>query len=153
MPGLTFTSVVADEEAAQSWRLVHNEIIPAHPLTLPEVVARSSVNLLELAVLDGAVVGCSTVRPATDDEPVTVIVRILPRFRREGLGSAYLAHVLGEAERLGAQRIQTIVHGSNVDGLTFALHRGFVEAERYTLDGETVPYIHLARQLVDPPAV
>jgi GNAT superfamily N-acetyltransferase len=140
---------VGDEASGAAWREVHNEIVPGAPLSLEQVVDRSRVYALDLALLDGVVVGCSTVRPATDEEPVTVIVRILPPHRRRGLGTAFLAHALRRAEELGAVRIQTIVLASNTDGWDFALRRGFAETERYTLEGDTVPYVHLAAQLAD----
>ena len=140
---------VGDEESAAAWRQVHNEIIPGAPLSLEQVVERSRVYALDLALLDGVVVGCSTVRPATDEEPVTVIVRILPPYRRRGWGTAFLAHAVRRAQELGAVSIQTIVLASNTDGWDFALRHGFVETERYTLEGDTVPYVHLAAQLAD----
>lgn len=52
---------------------------------------------------------------------------------------------------MDAVEIQTIVLATNHNGLAFALCRGFVETERYTLDGDTVPYIHLARKVEDVP--
>lgn len=113
------------------------------------MLARSRVNRLELAYDGDVLVGCSTVRPATDGAPVTVIVRILPEHRRRGLGTAYLAHLLDAARGLGADVVQTIVLESNVDGLEFALHRGFAESERYVLDGDTVAYVHLVRALAE----
>jgi len=146
MSVLSFTRVT-NELTADAWAQVHNEIIASDPLTVEQVVGRSATYVLDLADLGGMVVGCSTVRPASGDEPVTVIVRILPTFRRRGLGTAFLAHALTHARELDAVRIQTIVLASNSDGLEFALRRGFVETDRYTLDGETVPYVHLATSL------
>lgn len=148
MPTLSFTRVT-DEQTATAWQQVHNQIIPNDPLTLEQVARRSETFALELASLDDMVVGCSTVRPAADDEPVTVIVRILPAFRRRGFGSALLAHALAHVRDLDAVSIQTIVLASNPDGLEFALRRGFVETDRYTLEGDTVPYVHLAASLDD----
>lgn len=126
---------------------MHNAIIPTAALTLDEVLERAGRNQLDLAYVGDVLVGCSTVRPATDEEPVTVIVRILPEHRRQGLGSHYLVHALDVAAGLGAETVQTIVLESNVDGLEFAQHRGFVETERYVLDGEELAFVHLARPL------
>lgn len=146
MSDLRFVPVDSTQRA-QAWREVHNLIIPTAPLGLDDVLARAGVNVLDVAYVDDAVVGCSTVRPATDDAPVTVIVRVLPEHRRRGLGSAYLEHAMATARGLGGDRVQTIVLESNVDGLEFALHRGFVETERYVLEGETLAYIHLEREV------
>ncbi len=38
---------------------------------------------------------------------------------------------------------------SNEDGLGFALARGFVEVDRYLLDGDTIPFVDL--RLGGPP--
>jgi GNAT superfamily N-acetyltransferase len=146
MPVLSFTRVT-DVTTAQAWAQVHNRIIPNAPLSVDHVVDRSEGYILDLAKLDRTVVGCSTVRPATVDEPVTVIARILPAFRRRGFGSALLAYALTHAQGLEALAVQTIVLASNSEGLEFALRRGFVETDRYTLDGETVPYVHLEAAL------
>ena len=73
----------------------------------------------------------------------TVIIRILPEHRRRGLGSAYLECELGQARASGARRIETVVLESNADGLAFALAHGFVEHDRYVLDGDTVAFIDL----------
>jgi ribosomal protein S18 acetylase RimI-like enzyme len=72
-----------------------------------------------------------------------VIVRILEPFRRRGLGSAYLAHAVSDARSLRPDRIETVVLKSNTDGLAFARRRGFVEHDRYVVEGQTVPFVDL----------
>lgn len=47
----------------------------------------------------------------------------------------------------------TVVLASNSDGLDFALARGFVEHDRYTLDGNTVPFVDLHLPEQEPGAV
>ncbi|MFJ3169587.1 GNAT family N-acetyltransferase [Streptomyces roseus] len=76
-----------------------------------------------------------------------MIARILPAHRGQGLGTALYAHGLAEARALvpAPDTIETIVLASNEDGLRFALSNGFAESDRYTLDGATVPYVHLRR--------
>lgn len=73
----------------------------------------------------------------------TVIVRILPGYRRKGHGSEYLAAMLAEARGMGARRIETVVLASNEDGLACASRHGFVESDRYASDGETATYVDL----------
>jgi hypothetical protein len=36
---------------------------------------------------------------------------------------------------MGARRIETVVLAANTEGLSFARRRGFVESERYSVDG------------------
>ena len=47
------------------------------------------------------------------------------------------------AHELGAQVIDTVVLASNDEGLRFAEQHGFVEIDRYVLDGHTIPFIDL----------
>ena len=97
-----------------------------------------------LAYDSDVLVGNATVRPPSGDAgAAAVIVRILPEHRRRGLGSAYLAHELPQARALSRGRIETVVFASNEDGLAFASARGFVEVDRYLLNGDTIPFIDL----------
>jgi RimJ/RimL family protein N-acetyltransferase len=126
------------------WRDIHNAVIPAHALTSDQVLERLTRNHLTLAYSGDELVGNATIRPPQPDAmTATAIVRILPEYRRQGLGSEYLTAVLAQARRLSARRIETVVHASNQDGLAFALRHGFVEFDRYFLDGETTAYVDL----------
>jgi RimJ/RimL family protein N-acetyltransferase len=126
------------------WRDIHNAVIPAHHLTSDDVQERRTRNHLTLAYAGAELVGNATIRPPQPgSKTATVIVRILPEYRRQGLGSEYLAAMLAEAHGMGAQRIETVVLASNGDGLAFAGRHGFVESGRYVLDGETATYVDL----------
>lgn len=125
------------------WQYVHNEIIPTDPLSLDDIRERSRRNRLTVAYDGDTLVGCSTVRPPSDETPAaTVIVRVLPAFRRQGLGEQLYTAELKQAQAL-SDSVETIVLETNQDGLRFALQHGFVEFERYVLDGETIGYIGL----------
>lgn len=133
----------APDRLAQ-WRAIHNEIVPTAVLSEAEVEERATRHLLTVAYDGDALVGCATVRPPVDRESTaTVIVRILPPYRRRGLGTAYLEDQLAVARERGGERIETVVLASNEDGLRFALAHGFVEHDRYLLDGDTIPFIDL----------
>jgi ribosomal protein S18 acetylase RimI-like enzyme len=133
-----------DEATLRDWQYVHNVIIPTHILSLDEVRDRSVRHHLEVAYAGGVLVGCSTVRPPTDDSfTATVIARVLPGYRRRGFGEELYVRGLDRARELGAKVIETVVLSSNEDGLRFAQKHGFVETERYVLPGETIPWIDL----------
>jgi L-amino acid N-acyltransferase YncA len=131
---MTLTIVPAIGELLESWRTVHNIAISPSPLTAAEVADRARRNHLTVAFRDGVLVGNATVR-APQDGAVTVIVRILPEHRRHGLGSEYLQAVLREPRAARATQINTVVLAASVDGLAFARRHGFVETERYEVDG------------------
>jgi RimJ/RimL family protein N-acetyltransferase len=131
-------------DAVVLWRDIHNAVIPAHTLTSDEVVERLTRNGLTLAYDGDELVGNATIRPPNPDTmTATVIVRILPEYRRRGFGSEYLCAMLAEACGMGARRIETVVLASNEDGLAFAVRHGFVEFDRYILDGEASEYVDL----------
>ncbi|ETK32636.1 GNAT family N-acetyltransferase [Microbispora sp. ATCC PTA-5024] len=135
---------VSGDAALRDWRHVHNQIIPTGVLSLDEVRERAGRYLLDVAYLGDVLVGCTTVRPPTGDEPAaTVIARVLPAHRRQGIGGRLYARGLAQARDLGAGVIETVVLASNTDGLRFALANGFTEIERYVLPGDTVPYVTL----------
>lgn len=135
---------VGDDRSVADWQRIHNEIIPTDPLSLDEVRERAGRNRLELAYLRDTAVGNSTVRPPADDAGAMVIARVLPAYRRQGIGTRLYERGL-EAGRTWAddRPLETVVLASNEDGLAFALARGFVEVERYTLPGATIPYVAL----------
>jgi GNAT superfamily N-acetyltransferase len=141
---VSFDVVLATGPLLAEWRAIHNAIIPTAPLSTDEVAERATRHRLTLGYADGELVGNATVRPPADAEATaTVIVRIVPSRRRQGLGSAYLASELAQARALGARRIETVVLASNDDGLAFALAHGFVEHDRYVLEGDTIPFVDL----------
>ncbi|ADB34670.1 GCN5-related N-acetyltransferase [Kribbella flavida DSM 17836] len=133
-----------DDGLVADWRLVHNEIIPTDPLSTDDIRERAQRNHLEVGYLGDEVVGCSTVRPPNDETPaVTVIARVLPPYRGRGFGEQLYRRGLAKAEELDAKVVETIVLGSNVEGLHFAQRHGFVEVERYVLPGDTIPFVTL----------
>jgi predicted GNAT family N-acyltransferase len=124
-------------------------IIPTHVLSLDEVRERAQRHHLEVAYLGDVLVGCSTLRPPTDDtSTATVIARVLADHRGQGFGEELYARGLKRARKLGAEVIETVFLSSTEDGLRFAQKHGFVETERYLLPGDTIPWIDL--RLPDP---
>ncbi|WP_046777034.1 GNAT family N-acetyltransferase [Streptomyces yangpuensis] len=137
---------VDDDASIHGWQYVHNLIIPGDVLSLDDVRARADRNRMEVAYLGDTLAGCTTVRPPTGDNgaTATVIARVLPEYRRRGLGTRLYQRALGQASALGAQVIETVVLASNPDGLRFAEQHDFIEVERYLLrESDTVPWIDL----------
>jgi hypothetical protein len=50
---------------------------------------------------------------------------------------------MAEARAFGPERIETVVLESNSDGLAFALRHGFVEHDRYVVEGQSMPFVDL----------
>ncbi|MFI9047196.1 GNAT family N-acetyltransferase [Streptomyces sp. NPDC053427] len=91
-------------------------------ISFPTALCRRGVGDAEVAYSDEDLIGCSTVRPPTDDTlTVTVIARVLAAHRGQGFGEEISARGLSRARELGAEVIETVVLSSNEDGLRFAL--------------------------------
>jgi GNAT superfamily N-acetyltransferase len=142
---LRVVAVTAERpDLVENWRAIHNEIIPTSPLSEHDLVDRLARHRLTVAYDGDVLVANATVRPSGPDSSIaTVIVRVLPAYRRRGIGSAYLEQVLADARALDAERIETVVLASNEDGLAFARAHGFVEHDRYTIEGQTIPFVDL----------
>ncbi|MFF0015814.1 GNAT family N-acetyltransferase [Streptomyces sp. NPDC005374] len=133
---------------AEEWRYVHNVIVPPAAMGLEGVRERGRRYRLENAYLGDVLVGCSTVRPPEGEDAVaTVIARVLPDFRKRGFGTALYEKGLDHARVLGARVIETCVLAVNGDGTRFARARGFVEVDRYVLDGGSDEWIDLRLEL------
>ena len=133
-----------DEARLRDWQHVHNVIVPPAAMSLDDVRERVRRYRLEVAYLGDVLVGCTTVRPPTDDtSTATVIARVLAEHRGQGFGEELYARGLGQAREWGAEVIETVVLASNEDGLRFAEKHGFIEVERYSLPGDTVQWIDL----------
>lgn len=134
---------VSDEQAVLDWQRVHNEIIPTAPLSVDDIRERATRNVLEVAYDGDVLVGCSTVRPPSEETPAAVVIaRVLPAYRRRGFGTALYEHCLRRGRELG-DGIETHILSSNADGLRFAQAHGFVEVETYLLPGDTIPFVEL----------
>ncbi|MFJ9816733.1 GNAT family N-acetyltransferase [Streptomyces sp. NPDC101151] len=128
----------------EQWRHVHNVIVPPAAMSLDDARQRRERYRLENAYLGDVLVGCSTVRPpAGEDAVATVIARVLPEYRGRGFGRALYENGLAHARGLGAEAVETCVLAVNADGLRFAERQGFVEIDRYVLDGQSDEWVDL----------
>ena len=120
---------VLDERTIEDWKRAHNAIVPVDALSTDEVRKRTTRYHLEVAYVGETLVGCSTVRPP-DNGVATVIVRVLPEHRRQGLGTRLYERAMAHAQTLEPQHIQTIIWAPNTAGLDFALAKGFAVVEQ-----------------------
>ncbi|MCL8016354.1 GNAT family N-acetyltransferase [Streptomyces sp. AS02] len=135
---------VDGEVMLEEWRYVHNVIVPPAAMDLDEVRERGGRYRLRNAYVGDVLVGCSTVRPPEGEgAAATVIARVLPGYRRRGYGRELYEDGLAHARVLGAGVIETCVLAANEDGVRFAGARGFVEVDRYVLDGESDLWLDL----------
>ncbi|WP_203983316.1 GNAT family N-acetyltransferase [Sphaerisporangium rufum] len=132
---------VEPDGAVEDWRHVHNVIVPPAALSPAEVEENVRRYRLEVAYLDDVLVGCTTVRPPENGDPATVIVRVLPEYRRRGFGAALYTRALAQARELGGADIRTVIWAANEDGVRFAQARGFTEVDREPDPEDGIPFL------------
>jgi GNAT superfamily N-acetyltransferase len=137
-------AVVNGDVMLEQWRHVHNVVVPPAAMSREDARERPGRNRLEHASRGEVLGGCSTVRPPVGEGAVaTVIARVLPEHRGRGFGRVVYERALAHARVLGAEVIETCVLAANRDGLRFAEWFGFVEVDRYVLDGESDEWVDL----------
>jgi GNAT superfamily N-acetyltransferase len=139
--GSTLRIEIVSETTIEDWQYVHNRVIPDAPLTVQEIQERLDPSFLTVAYAGKALVGCATVRHALRGGNVTVITRVLPEYRRRGYGEEIYLDAMRVARGFGGEAIETVVLASNEGGARFALARGFVETDRYSIPGHQDTYI------------
>ncbi len=132
----------------------------AAPPTLEAVTARLRTPFthfkdqrVRAARRDGRLVGAVLVQiPEGDNDHLAVVeVRVHPRLRRQGIGSALLGSVLPELSRDGRRRILGEGVTAGGDGAAWARALGFVEVGGFVLQVLTVADVDPARWEVPVP--
>lgn len=116
------------DEDYDAWRRVRLAVLPNERTESVEQLRASARNrLLMLAHLDGQLAGAGVLARA-DTGGVFVQPRVLPRFRRRGVGSALLRALAADAAADG--QTEAGAHVEEWDALAFAERFGFRETDR-----------------------
>jgi mycothiol synthase len=136
----------------EGWVDVWNEITPREPLSA-EIVRerwqRQPERLYLVAERDERVVGVGLVAPSDSPGRGFVAVRVLPDWRRQGIGSALSDQVEAHVLELHPSALSTHVAEDAADGRRFAERRGYVEVDRQV---ELVRELRGDEQWPEPPA-
>ncbi|MEV6523843.1 GNAT family N-acetyltransferase [Longispora sp. NPDC051575] len=121
---------VGSDEDREAWRQVRIAVIPEERCaSVAEMRARTSPHrLLLLAEVDGELAGSGIADLSDVGGQISVAPRVLPGFRRRGVGTALLYALAEHAATLGRPRI-----GANADdpgSVAFAVRHGFAEVDR-----------------------
>jgi N-acetylglutamate synthase-like GNAT family acetyltransferase len=101
---------------------------PTHPsFCLPEWVESAMHKGIRFFVIESDDDPCGCVALEHHDDQVCYLERlaVLPRFRRRGFGKALTEHVLYQAKRIGAQRVEIGIISEHVEIKDWYLRRGF----------------------------
>jgi mycothiol synthase len=115
------------------WCEVWSAITPREPVTLEQVkrrLERQPERLFLVAEKDGRLVGSGLVAPSDSPNRKFVGVRVLPEWRRRGIGSELYDRALVHARALEPEWISTMLSEADSDSVAWAERRGFEEYGR-----------------------
>jgi GNAT superfamily N-acetyltransferase len=122
-------SVCVTDDDYEAWRAIRIAVVPGERCdSVAELRAQDSKNrLLLLAVMDGTVVGSGMADRSELAGGGFVAPRVLPEFRRRGVGSALLRALAEHCTGLGLPLVRAHV---DEESLAFAARFGFAEVDR-----------------------
>jgi mycothiol synthase len=109
------------------------EITPREPMTPEQLLRRKERQpdrLYLLAEVEGETVGLALVAPTDSPNRRYVGVRVLPEWRRRGIGSALIQPALTHARSLEPEWISTQVSEADPESVAWAQRHGFEEFRR-----------------------
>jgi len=115
------------------WCEVWSAITPREPVTLEQVkrrLERQPERLFLIAEKDSRLVGSGLVAPSDSPNRKFVGVRVLPEWRRRGVGSELYDRALVHARALEPEWISTMLSEAEPDSMAWAERRGFEEYGR-----------------------
>jgi mycothiol synthase len=112
----------------EGWRQVRIEVMPyERTATVEELRNTDSRHLFHIAERDGVVVGSGALAPSGLRGAGSLAPRVRPQFRRQGIGTEILDHLMQEAKTHGYP-----IAAANADdagSAAFAVHHGFEEVD------------------------
>jgi GNAT superfamily N-acetyltransferase len=127
-------------------------ITPREPMTADQLLRRMErqpERLYLLAEDDGGAVGLALVAPSDSPGRTFIDIRVLPEWRRRGIGSALYEQALAHARGLEPEWLSTMVSEAEPQAVAWAERRGF---ERYQQQVELLLQLRGNEQPPAPPA-
>jgi GNAT superfamily N-acetyltransferase len=131
-----------------AWARVKSAVVPNEPVTGDQMVAtHEEGRLLLLAELDGKLAGCGGATRSHFAGRGFVSPRVLPEFRRRGVGTELLFALSDHVRSLGREELTSFVYADEPESVAFAERHGMsvidYQLEQIRMAGSAVP--------VDPP--
>ena len=123
-------SVCVTDDDYEAWRGVRIAVVPGERCdTVDELRAQATPErLMLLARMDGVVVGSGVASRSETAGGGFAAPRVLPDYRRRGIGSALLRALADHVTALGLPKLRGMVEDPG--SLAFAAHFGFIERDR-----------------------
>lgn len=117
-------------EDIETWARVKSTVVPNEPVTAEQLVETTTDDrLLLLAECDGAVAGCGIAGLSDFGGRAFLAVRVLPEFRRRGIGTTLVRALAEHGRSLGREGVNAFVYADDPGSIAFAEGFGLVEAD------------------------
>jgi GNAT superfamily N-acetyltransferase len=134
-----------------AWARLKSAIVPNEPVTAEQIQATDEEGrILLLAELDGNLVGCGIAARSHFAGRGFVAPRVLPDFRRRGVGTALLLALTDHIRSLGREELISFVYADEADSVAFAERFG-QEVVDYQL--EQIRLIGVEEHVPAPPGI
>ncbi len=115
--------VVVSGADLDAWARLKNTIVPNEPVTAEQIRATDEDGrLLLLAEIDGVLAGCGIAARSHFAGRGFVAPRVLPSFRRRGVGTALLLALADHVRGLGREELISFVYADEPESVAFAEH-------------------------------
>jgi GNAT superfamily N-acetyltransferase len=112
--------VVETDAELGAWAELKSAVVPNEPVTVEQLRAAEPGRLLLLAELDGRLAGCGIASPSNFGGRVFLAARVLPEFRRRGVGRALVAALAEHGRSLGRTGVNAFVYADEPHSIAFA---------------------------------
>ena len=114
----------------ETWAQLKSTVVPNEPVTAQQLIQTTTGDrLLLLAYVNGAVAGCGIAALSDFGGRAFVAARVLPQFRRRGVGTALVRALAGHGRGLGRDGVNAFVYADDPGSMAFAEHFGLTETD------------------------
>lgn len=114
----------------ETWARLKNAVVPNEPVTVQQLVETTTDDrLLLLADYGGEVAGCGIAALSDFGGRAFLAVRVLPGFRRRGIGTALLRALADHGRSLGREGVNAFVYADDPGSMAFAERFGLAGAD------------------------
>ncbi|MFL5926728.1 MAG: GNAT family N-acetyltransferase [Gaiellaceae bacterium] len=143
--------VASSSSDLETWAELKSVVVPNEPVTAEQLAASASEDrLLLLAEVDREAAGCGIAALSDFGGRAFIAARVLPRFRRRGVGSALVRALADHGRALGREGVNAFVYADDPGSIAFAERFRLAESD-YQL--EQIRAVGDERRPAAPPGI